>query len=127
MKNIIITALFIVTLTLISCKKNGVGGESEISVSVKHHDRLIPGATIYIKYGAKEFPGSDVSKYDDYKVSGTTGHGKGHTHFQELLKGDYFLYATGYDSAIAMPVTGGISVEVKSNYEHIDVTFPVTE
>lgn len=110
-----------------SCKKNGTGGDSEIAVWVKHHGSLIPGATVYIKYGAKEFPGTDVSKYDASKVCGTAGHGAGHTHFEGLLKGDYYLYATGYDSSIAMPVTGGIPVKIKKNGEEVEAEVPVTE
>lgn len=110
-----------------SCKKNGTGGESEIAVWVKHHSNLIPGATVYIKYGAKEFPGADVSKYDESKVTGTTGHSNGHTHFEGLLKGNYYLYAVGYDSTISQTVTGGLYVKIKKNHEHIETDIPVTE
>jgi hypothetical protein len=128
MKYIISLVLVIfLSTTFFSCKKNGTGGESEISVFVKHHETIISGATVYIKYGAKEFPGTDLSKYDNSKVCGTIGHLAGHAHFEEMLKGDYYLYSVGYDSTISQAVSGGIYVRVKSKHEHVEVDVPVTE
>lgn len=125
MKRILL--LLVISIFALACKKNGTGGESEISFFVKHHDSVIPGATVYIKYGAKEFPGADVSKYDASIVTDVSGHSAGHSHFHDLLKGDYYLYAVGYDSSIARPVTGGIPVNLKSSSEQKDVVIPVTE
>jgi hypothetical protein len=127
MKKLLWGILLFLPLIILSCKKNGTGGEHELSVSVKHHEQLIPGATVYIKYGAKEFPGSDVSKYNDSRVCGITGHARGHVHFDKLLKGDYYLYAVGYDSTISMPVKGGVPVQLKKKHSHTDVTVPVVE
>jgi hypothetical protein len=124
---IIIAVTTIFTLGISSCKKNGTGGESEISVWVKHHETLIPGATVYVKYGAMEFPGTDLSKYDVSKVCGISGHGAGHTHFKELLRGNYYLYAVGYDSTISKAVTGGLYVKVKKNDDHIETDVAVKE
>lgn len=127
MKKTLFILSFLTLLALFSCKKNGIGGESEISVTVKHHVDLIPGATVYIKYGAKEFPGEDLSKYDDSKVTGTSGQGTAHTHFSGLLKGNYYLYAVGYDSSVAKAVKGGIPVKLKSSHEHVDIDVPVSD
>lgn len=120
-------AVFVVAATVASCKKNGIGGEAEIGIHVKHHSALIPGARVYIKYGAKEFPGKDVSLYDDNKESGIVGESKAHTHFTNLLRGNYYLYSTGYDSSISKTVAGGVPVEIKDSHEHLEVTVPVTE
>jgi len=124
--------LFVVALAVLSssCKKEGPGGEAELSVFVKHHGKAIPGSIVYIKYGADEFPGEDVTKYDDSKVTETSGALAGHAHFPDLRKGDYYLYAVGLDSISpgqVLPVKGGIPVEVKSKSGEIDVDVPVSE
>ncbi|MDQ3191100.1 MAG: hypothetical protein M3Q58_05850 [Bacteroidota bacterium] len=125
---------FLLTLTIIfiafftfSCKKEGVGGKVELAVFVKHHKELIPNAVVYIKYGAKEFPGPDSENYDDSAICGSDVHHLGHTHFKDLKKGDYYLYSVGYDSTINLPVTGGIPVQIKEKAGEVTVDIPVTE
>ncbi len=115
----------IALVVAISCKKNGTGGEATIAAITKHHDRVIPFSTIYIKYGAKEFPGTDVSKYDAAQVTDK----EGHTHFENLLRGDYYLYGVGYDSSAKAPVKGGTPITIKKSEKkkEIDLTVPVTE
>ena len=125
MKSISIFLIGLTIVTSFSCKKEGTGGEASISAITKHHDRAIPFTTIYIKYGAKEFPGTDVSKYDATQVADKTGH----THFEGLIKGDYYLYGVGYDSAAQAPVKGGVPVTIKRSErkKETDVNVPVTE
>ena len=129
MKNVLAAIFLVIIFSFTSCVKEGTGGNAKIALWVKHHDKLIPGATVYIKYSAKEFPGDDVSLYDDSEVCGTTGEEEAHTHFHDLNRGDYYLYAVGYDSAIAQTVKGGIPVEIKKADEdgETDVDVPVTE
>jgi hypothetical protein len=129
MKNILIGFTVLVALSFTSCEKEGTGGNAEIAVWVKHHDELISGATVYIKYGAKEFPGEDLSLYDDSEVCGTEGEDEGHTHFHDLKKGDYYLYAIGYDSSIAQIVKGGIPIEITKEKQdsETEIDVPVTE
>jgi hypothetical protein len=110
----VITAILVVTMffsasSISSCKKNSTGGDATIAASAKHHERTIPYSVIYIKYGAKEFPGNDVSKYDNSQK--TDRHG--HTHFENIRPGNYYLYGVGYDSAIMHHVTGGVPVIIK--------------
>lgn len=109
-------------LTISSCKKEGTGGKSSVSGNVKHHTKLIPNAIVYIKYGATEFPGADVSAYDDQVTADTNAHYE----FKDLEKGDYYLYGVGYDNSILEQVTGGIGVTLKRN-KHTDADIPVTE
>src|SRR3989344_1288105 len=114
MKNIFKHLLFaslsiIIVFTLGSCKKEGTGGKSSVSGNVKHHQELIPNAVVYIKYGATEFPGADISLYDDQITSDTNAHYE----FKDLQKGDYYLYGVGLDNAET--VTGGIGIILNRN------------
>ena len=105
-----------------SCKKEGTGGKSSVSGNVKHHQELIPNAIVYIKYGATEFPGGDVSLYDDKVTSDTNAHFE----FKDLQKGDYYLYGVGYDFTGSYTVTGGVGITLKRNQSSV-VDVPVTE
>ena len=114
--------LLLSVFAIASCKKEGTGGKSSVSGAVKHHSQIIPNAVVYIKYGATEFPGSDVSVYDASTVATTSAKYE----FKELQKGDYYLYSVGYDSAISLPVKGGFGVVLKKN-EAKTADVPVTE
>jgi hypothetical protein len=126
-KKIALALLLVSTVILLnSCHKEGIGGNASISGLVKHHEALIPNATVYIKYGVKEFPGTDVSVYD----ASVRADANAHYEFLSLYKGDYFIYGVGIDVnggvANSFPVTGGISTKIKNNKAYtIDV--PVTE
>lgn len=118
--------LAITSMLLNSCHKEGIGGKASISGLVKHHDALIPNATVYIKYGATEFPGVDVSIYDESVIADA----KANYEFVNLYKGDYFIYGVGIDVnggvANSFPVTGGISTKIKHNKAY-NIDVPVTE
>lgn len=111
-----------ILLALTSCRKEGIGGKSKVSGYVKHHGNIIPNAVVYIKYGATEFPGTDLS---DYNFSFTTG-SDAYYQFKDLRKGDYYLYSVGYDNSIAQEVRGGIAIKLKYN-KAITIDVPVTE
>ncbi|MBI2721954.1 MAG: hypothetical protein HYX39_07250 [Bacteroidetes bacterium] len=116
-------AILLVVTTLPSCKKEGPGGKASISGRILHHSLPITNATIYIKYGAQEFPGTDPSAYDVSVTAGTDG-----TYaFIELRKGNYYLFSIGYDSAISQTVKGGIPIRIKSKTENITSDIPVVE
>src|SRR5688572_2598599 len=109
-----------------SCRKGGVGGDGSISVFVTHHMNLIPGARVYVKYGAKEFPGTDLGVYDDWRICGTSGAQKGRTSFEGLKRGYYYFYIIGYDSAFVDSVSGGLLISLK-NHEQLEEELPVYE
>lgn len=111
----------------ISCKKNGTGGENTIAAFPKHHGVSIPNATVYIKYGATELPGQNASDFDDAKTAVVEGSTAAHAHFEGLLKGDYYIYSVGFDSAVNEVVSGGIAVKIKSKSGEQDVEVPMTE
>ena len=106
-----------------SCGKEGPGGKAAIKGLVKHHSKPIPGAVVYIKYGAKESPGSNVTYYD----ANITADANAHYEFPDLKAGDYYLFGVGFDTAIGKVVSGGIPVVIKSKTETVEADVPVTE
>ncbi|MCW3086503.1 MAG: hypothetical protein JWP12_3869 [Bacteroidetes bacterium] len=112
----------IALFTFFSCHKEGTGGKSSVSGTVKHHSAPIPNCIVYIKYGATEFPGTDVSLYD----ASVTADAAAHYEFKELQKGDYFLYGVGFDPTGPYNVTGGIGIKLKRN-QALTSDVPVTE
>ncbi|HEV7231146.1 MAG TPA: hypothetical protein VGO45_07455 [Bacteroidia bacterium] len=111
MKKTGLILLFAFTLVVIqSCCKGGSGGSAELVCTVFHHSKPIPGATVYIKYNAKDFPGADPSAYSTQLKA--TGNSNTVT-FTGLHCGDYYLYGTGFDSALGLPVTGGLHFQIK--------------
>jgi hypothetical protein len=120
-----IAILSICILSMVACKKNGTGGKADISATVIHHDHFIPFSTIYIKYGAKDFPGTNLSNYDNHAVTDKNGHAD----LSNLRYGDYYLYGVGFDSTIMSPVSGGDHLAIKWSQRRKNITFtvPVTE
>jgi hypothetical protein len=76
-------------LTVASCKKEGLGGKGEIRGYTVYNANKVDHAIVYIKYGAKNSPGTDLGKYDANKEAD----GDGKFTFQDLKPGDYFLHA----------------------------------
>ncbi|MBS1634681.1 MAG: hypothetical protein JST26_02085 [Bacteroidetes bacterium] len=125
MKKIILFALAtLIIFSFGSCRKNQMGGKASVKGRVLHHSLPIPNAYIYIKFNATEFPGDDYTKYDTYVKSDS----EGNYVIDNFYKGNYYLYAMGYDYTIAAPylVKGGLSVSVR-NKEHLNKDIAVTE
>ena len=108
---------------LTCCHKEGPGGKAAIAGMVMHHTKPISGAVVYIKYGAKESPGSDITYYDESVTADTSANYK----FADLRKGDYYLFAVGYDSTGPYPVTGGVPVKIKTKTETAQADVHVSE
>lgn len=126
MKRIKTTLLIIVIATVsFSCKKNGTGGKATIEGTVKHHIVPIPNTVVYIKYGATDFPGANVSQYDAHTIADANAKYK----FEGLRQGDYYLYGVGYDNNISQQVTGGLPVTIKysDRKKTLETDVPVTE
>ena len=121
MKKILYSCIALL-LIVTGCKKNQAGGPSIINGEVKHHDNFIPGATVYIKFNAREFPGRDSTVYDEK----TTADANGSFSFK-VYKGDYYLYATGIDDRPPYEyVNGGIPVTLRHK-EEVNLIVAVTE
>ncbi len=88
-----------------------------------HRAKLIPGAVVYIKYDAKESPGTDITYYD----ASANADASANYEFPDLKRGDYYLFGVGFDSVIVKAVIGGIPVEIKSKTETVQANVPVTE
>lgn len=118
-------ALFV----FVCCHKAGMGGKAEVSVFVKHHGRLIPGALVYVKYNESEFPGGAADDYDVVRACGVTGEANGHTHINNLKHGHYYFYSTAFDSSISERVSGGLPLHIKyaQRKSEIMLEIPVTE
>lgn len=119
---IILPGLLLFSVLFYSCRKEGTGGKSSVNGNVYHHSQPIPAAIVYIKYDATEFPGGDVSVYDNH----VTADANAHFEFKDLRKGDYFLYAVGYDNSILSAVKGGVGIKLKYN-KALTSNIPVTE
>ena len=101
--------LILCALILFSCKKNGTGGEAMITAYVNHKGNPVNLPTIYVKYGAKTQPSSPTTDYDQV----IQGVHENHVHIKYLRYGNYYLYATGFDSIANRAVSGGLAVKVK--------------
>lgn len=118
-----LSLVFALLLSFTNCKKNQTGGKSSVSGTVKHHDKPIADAYVYIKFQSTEFPGEDYTLYDTYVQADANGNYR-----IPLYKGSYYLFAKGYDLAIASPfiVKGGTSFTIR-NKENLSIDLAVTE
>jgi uncharacterized GH25 family protein len=123
MKNFKYVFLIICALSFFGCKKNQLGGKSNIKGRVVHHDTPIPNARVYIKFNATEFPGTDISLYNTYIDADHNGNFL----IEHIYHGKYYFYAVGYDPAISQTVTGGVALKVKMLKEITGFEVPVTE
>jgi hypothetical protein len=121
MKKILFITL-ISFLVLSACKKNQAGGPSIITGEIKHHERHIPNAMVYIKFNAKEFPGADSSVYDTSVKADADG-----TFSFKCYKGDYYLYATGIDTRAPYDYVAGGTPATVRHKETLDIIVAVTE
>jgi hypothetical protein len=122
MKKIIVLST-LVLLLFVTCKKNQLNGKSSIKGSVIHHERKIPFASVFIKFNAKDSPGTDTTVYDAKVRADKDGY-----YNIKCYKGDYFLYGFGYDYAADSPfvVVGGVPVHLR-NKEDRQIDVAVTE
>ena len=88
-----------------------------------HHQQPIPNAMVYIKYGTQDSPGSNITYYDaNVKADANANY-----QFNNLRRGDYYLFSIGFDSTIVEQVSGGVPVKVKNKEETVTLDVPVVE
>ncbi len=124
MKTILkLSFVVLLLLSFTQCKKNQTGGKASISGTVKHHEKIIAGAYVYVKFNTTEFPGDDYTLYDTYVQADVNGNFR-----IPFYKGSYYVYAKGYDEDIASPfiVKGGTSFSIR-NKENLTIDLAVTE
>jgi hypothetical protein len=103
------------------------GGEVDLSFYVYHHDSLIPGAVIFLKYNETEFPGSEPVNYNTVIQTGVAGAEKGYAFLPNMTCGRYYVYSEGYDPDMNDSVFGGRSFEVIERKGAFRVDVFVTE
>lgn len=128
---VLLSAIAIISVS--GCKKDkcnaGTGGGVIVAAFPEHHGTVIYNQpnypdTAYIKFCTKDFPGTDLTKYD-LVVPGEIG--EDHVHINGLQSGDYYIYMAGFDTSISQRVTGGLPFTIDQTGGEIDLTVPVTE
>jgi hypothetical protein len=97
-------------LLFFSCRKNSTGGDSNIIIFPEHHEQPVYGATVYVKYNAKDLPQNPTQTANLIVI------GKASEKFVSvngLRLGQYYLYTVAYDSAIAQTVKGGAALRIR--------------
>ncbi len=99
-------------------KEPGTGGSAEIHGHVHYeaNDEVIPNATVQLWYGETSISGDP----DDSQ----TANDDGEFDFDDLLKGDYYLYATGLDATGAVR-EGGLAVNIDQKSGAVDADIDV--
>ena len=90
--------LLVILAGFYSCKKDGadsIAVQSKISLNIHcvHHSWDVPYMNVYLKKNCTTYPGNDTTLYD-LKAEGDV---YGKTTFSNLLPGNYYIFATGYD------------------------------
>jgi hypothetical protein len=123
------TALVIaslVALLLGGCKPSEpqiIAPQAKYCFTVEHHGLALPDVQVYLKYNTAVFPGSNVSLYDTMVVSDGQGEGC----FVRLPVDTHMIYATGFDTAFGMPVSGSQQIIITSLNEEGEGVLLVTE
>jgi hypothetical protein len=93
-------------LGLFSCSKENeapvVNGNVTLNVHAVHHSWDVSNVKIYLEANTLVFPGRDSTVYD--KSLTTDGYGK--VSFTQLFPGNYYIYASGFDSIWGANVIG---------------------
>ena len=118
MKILKVLILFLCVIPFLSCRKNTTGGKAQVAGFVEYIGNRIPGATVYIKYGATTSPGTNPSDYDSQQTTDS----QGNYTFSTLFPGDYYLFATGYYTTTFgyTRVTGGTHVSIPNRKSSVN-------
>jgi hypothetical protein len=123
----------LVILSTSSCKKEdkciaGTGGSLTIVAKLRHHGELIPNDslrpdTVWVKFNAKDWGGAP----NEYDLRFIGEFPEDHVHLSGLKCGDYYFYASGWDTSIVQLVKGGIPFSTDKESGEIVLDIPVTE
>jgi hypothetical protein len=103
-KLLFIPVLLLIAFSFYTCCKAGLGGKATLTVSVYSDSKNpIKGAVVYIKYGQSK-PPANINSFDNKITAPANGNT---VSFTNLGCGTYYLFATGYDSVLASPISGG--------------------
>ncbi len=102
------------------------GGNVTVTAQVMHHTWFIPGSKVFIKSNVTQFPGTDTTLYDSFKIADSYGF----VQFDKVVNGNYYLYAKGFDVNVAKPVWGYLPFTVSvvpGESKELDLQVPVSE
>ena len=108
---------------LFACNKPGPGGSAAIEGLVTHNGTAVPGVVVYIKYGAKSFPGANITYYN----ANVTADKSGHYEFLNFNDGYYYLFAVGFDTLIGNTVNGNAPAVLKTKTQTLEADIPVSQ
>jgi hypothetical protein len=107
------TVIALLSVLTVSCSRKdpdaepeqvaGKGGNATLLVTPQHHGKNIDSCMIYIKYNTQDLP---ATSYDDSAWCVKQGD-KPVATFNNLKKGNYYLFGRGWDPNIAQRVQGG--------------------
>ncbi len=134
LRKVKIPALIIICVLFFACQKEKplkdgdvVAGKSTLTAFVKHHGWGIGNAQVFIaKNSSSVFPGNNPQLYYENKTADSNGV----ILFDKLSKGNYWLYAKGFDTAIADSVQGYTSFYVNTEpgkIKEYETDLPVSE
>ena len=123
-------------LLFLSCKKESGSTDSQGSVVVKgnialvvtamHHSWVVPNIRVFLKKDVTSWPGRDTTLYTWKAITDASGG----VIFRDLFKGNYYLYATGFDSNFGANVIGYMPVNLNDTTaagNEADYTLMVSE
>lgn len=125
------STLFIIVICVCCGKKSkeiecaaGNGGRISLIVYPRHHGKPVLPYQVYVRFNATDAP-QTLSEYD---INSTADTAEQSIKIRGLKCGQYYLYATGYDTSLRGNVKGGIpfTLDRNANSETI-INIPVTE
>ncbi len=99
-----ISILALISVLLSACCKADNGGNASIVCTVKNSGNYVKGATVYLEYNSSKPPNNGITGFDTHKTADANSSS---VTFTGLKCGTYYIYATGYDSAVSLNIQGG--------------------
>ncbi len=116
--------LVLLTLNILGCTIGGNDVRTHVCFQTKHHEEVIPNITIYVKYGATEYPGYEPeSQFHDVWTSDENGR----VCMSDVPLGSHWFMAIGYDEKIREQVIGNMPLRLDLNNLTIDTILYVGE
>ncbi|MDH3651743.1 MAG: hypothetical protein OEQ53_18810 [Saprospiraceae bacterium] len=97
---------------------------TSLTITVQHHDRVISGIDVHVKFFATEFPGYDNwEQFDAIQRSDN----QGQVRFADFPLGNHWFIGIGYDELIREQVIGNIDLRFDLANLSQDVVMYVSE
>ncbi len=109
-------------LPIIGCSLVGEDNpRTSLSITVRHHDRPIPGTEVYVKFFATEFPGYELEDVADTTL---VADADGQVKLNDFPLGNHWFVGIGYDEAIRELVIGNLDLRFDlTNLQHDTILY----